>query len=79
MNLCLFSVCLSLLLQFANPFLAGKVDINLNGIKSRIAKKLKMSCTPKLVDIIAAIPEEYKPVLLPKIRAKPVRTASGNI
>ena len=32
---------------------------------------------PKTGDIIAAIPENWKTFILPKIRAKPVRTASG--
>ena len=32
---------------------------------------------PKLVDIIAAVPSDYKAKLLPYIKAKPVRTASG--
>ena len=32
---------------------------------------------PKLVDIISAIPENYKKKLLPILKAKPVRTASG--
>jgi elongator complex protein 3 len=32
---------------------------------------------PNIVSIIAAIPEEHKATLLPLIRAKPVRTASG--
>ncbi|KAJ3272911.1 Elongator subunit [Terramyces sp. JEL0728] len=54
-----------------------KKELNLNGIKSRVARKYKMPTQPKLVDIIAAIPEEHKPTLLPRIRAKPVRTASG--
>ncbi|KAJ3309469.1 Elongator subunit [Boothiomyces sp. JEL0838] len=54
-----------------------KKELNLNGIKSRISRKYKMPTQPKLVDIIAAIPEEHKAVLLPRIRAKPVRTASG--
>ncbi|KAI8928032.1 hypothetical protein BC831DRAFT_450166 [Entophlyctis helioformis] len=52
-------------------------DVNLNGLRSRIARKYKLSSQPKLVDIIAAIPEEHRPTLLPRIRAKPVRTASG--
>lgn len=52
-------------------------QMNLNAIKSRIAKKHKMPNTPKLTDIIAAIPEDYKQALLPRIKAKPVRTASG--
>ena len=29
------------------------------------------------MDIIAAVPSQYKKVLVPKLRAKPVRTASG--
>jgi histone acetyltransferase (RNA polymerase elongator complex component) len=32
---------------------------------------------PKLVEIIAAVPEEFRQVLLPQLKAKPVRTASG--
>lgn len=36
-----------------------------------------MARTPKIVDIIAGIPEEYKSTLTPLIKAKPVRTASG--
>jgi histone acetyltransferase (RNA polymerase elongator complex component) len=55
---------------------AGK-DINLNGLKQRYSRKHKAQNQPKLVDIIAAIPEQYKAVLLPNLKAKPVRTASG--
>ena len=32
---------------------------------------------PKLVDIIAAVPEEQRAALMPRLRAKPVRSASG--
>jgi hypothetical protein len=32
---------------------------------------------PKLVEIIAAVPEEFRERLLPQLKAKPVRTASG--
>ncbi|KAJ1659393.1 Elongator subunit [Dispira simplex] len=52
-------------------------DINLNGLKSNYSRKNKLTTQPKLVDILAAIPEEYRAVLLPKLRAKPIRTASG--
>ena len=31
----------------------------------------------QMVDIIAAIPEEYKNLLTPFLKVKPVRTASG--
>ena len=55
----------------------AQVAINLTKIKGEIARKHKLGYIPKLVDIIAAVPEEYKPKLLPYIKAKPVRTASG--
>ncbi|KAG8122987.1 putative Elongator complex protein [Naja naja] len=32
---------------------------------------------PRLVDIIAAVPPQYRKVLVPKLKAKPIRTASG--
>eukprot|EP00761_Pharyngomonas_kirbyi_P014312 gb/GECH01014342.1/.p1 GENE.gb/GECH01014342.1/~~gb/GECH01014342.1/.p1 ORF type:complete len:988 (+),score=185.26 gb/GECH01014342.1/:1-2964(+) len=46
-------------------------------IKKHVARKYRVSDTPKLVEIIAAIPDEYKSSLVPLLRAKPVRTASG--
>lgn len=52
-------------------------DVNLNRIKSKISSKYGLSSQPRLVDIIAAVPQEYKKILLPKLKAKPVRTASG--
>ena len=55
----------------------AQVPLNLSKIKSEISKKHKLSYIPKLVDIIAAVPEAYKSKLLPYITAKPVRTASG--
>jgi len=52
-------------------------DVNLNKTKTRLASKYGLETSPRLVDIIAAVPSEYKKVLVPKLRAKPVRTASG--
>lgn len=52
-------------------------DVNLNGLKNKLSRKNKLPNQPKLVDIIAAIPEQHKAALLPKLKAKPVRTASG--
>ncbi|KAK3877099.1 hypothetical protein Pcinc_018171 [Petrolisthes cinctipes] len=52
-------------------------DVNLNKLKSRVSSKYGLHSSPRLVDIIAAVPQEHKKVLLPKLRAKPVRTASG--
>lgn len=46
-------------------------------MKCRLSSKYGMGSQPKLVDIIAAVPQEAKKFLLPKLKAKPVRTASG--
>lgn len=54
-----------------------KRDINLNHLKATLSSKYGLANTPKLVDIIAAVPLQYKKVLVPKLLAKPVRTASG--
>ncbi|KAI8787507.1 elongator complex protein 3 [Biomphalaria glabrata] len=54
-----------------------KKDVDLNKLKTRIASKYNMASQPRLVDIIAAVPQEYKKILLPKLKAKPIRTASG--
>jgi elongator complex protein 3 len=55
----------------------AQIPINLSKIKGELAKKHKLAYIPKLVDIIAAVPEDHKSKLLPYIKAKPVRTASG--
>src|SRR5210317_1188500 len=51
--------------------------LNLNAIKNAAARKYKLSKAPKLTELIAAVPVEHRDGLLPKLRAKPVRTASG--
>jgi hypothetical protein len=56
---------------------ANGQDVNLNALKAQVAKKRKSTVIPRLVDIIAAVPQEARDILLPKLRAKPVRTASG--
>jgi hypothetical protein len=52
-------------------------NIDVDKIKKNIAAAHKLNRAPKLVDIIAAIPEEYRKSLLPIIQAKPIRSASG--
>lgn len=52
-------------------------DVNLNKLKTRLSSKYGLETSPRLVDIIAAVPHEAKKILLPKLKAKPVRTASG--
>lgn len=52
-------------------------DIDLNKLKTRISSKYGLDSSPKLVDIIAAVPSYARNILLPKLKAKPIRTASG--
>ncbi|XP_015515627.1 elongator complex protein 3 isoform X1 [Neodiprion pinetum] len=52
-------------------------DVDLNKLKTRISSKYGLSSSPRLVDIIAAVPLDAKKILLPKLKAKPIRTASG--
>lgn len=52
-------------------------DVNLNKMKTRISSKYGLSTSPRLVDIISAVPSDAKSILLPKLKAKPIRTASG--
>ncbi|KAG0652380.1 putative elongator complex 3 [Hyphodiscus hymeniophilus] len=54
-----------------------KKDVNLNSLRSKMSKKHKLSNIPPLTAIIAAIPEHYKKYILPKLIAKPIRSASG--
>jgi elongator complex protein 3 (tRNA carboxymethyluridine synthase) len=42
-----------------------------------MSKKFGYSGQPRLVDIISAVPDDYKKALLPKLKARPIRTASG--
>ena len=49
-----------------------KKDINLNKLRSQVAKKHCLSSQPPLTAIIAAVPEHYKKYILPKLIAKPI-------
>ncbi|KAG5350512.1 Elongator subunit, partial [Termitomyces sp. Mn162] len=51
--------------------------VSLNEIRARISKKFGFGGQPRLVDIISAIPDDYKKALLPNLKARPIRTASG--
>ena len=45
--------------------------------KNMLIFSFRLGYLPKLVDIIAALPEDYRSKLLPYVKVKPVRTASG--
>ena len=52
-------------------------DLHLNAVKRKSAAKYGLENAPRLIDIIAGVPASHKKALLPKLKAKPVRTASG--
>jgi hypothetical protein len=52
-------------------------SVSLNELRTRISKKFGYGGVPRLVDIISAIPDDYRKALLPKLKARPIRTASG--
>ncbi|XP_039981958.1 elongator complex protein 3 [Xiphias gladius] len=46
-------------------------------VKTKTSAKYGLEAQPRLVDIIAAVPQQYRRALVPKLKAKPIRTASG--
>ncbi|KAH8829204.1 histone acetyltransferase ELP3 [Flagelloscypha sp. PMI_526] len=55
----------------------SSTSLSLNEIRARVSKKFGYPGQPRLVDIISAIPDDYKKALLPRLKARPIRTASG--
>lgn len=51
--------------------------VDLNVLRLKVSRKNKLAGSPRLVDIISAVPEGLRAALLPKLKAKPIRTASG--
>jgi elongator complex protein 3 len=51
--------------------------LNLSRLKANSAKKYKLQGIPRLSDVLKAIPISHKAQLLPFLKSKPVRTASG--
>lgn len=55
----------------------SSTPISLSELRNNACKKHRHKGMPRLTDIIASIPEAYRPLLLPALRAKPIRSASG--
>ena len=51
--------------------------LNLSKLKQQAAKKYKIQGIPRLSDILQSIPISHRNQLLPYLKSKPVRTASG--
>ena len=85
----LLKVCADIVSELSKAYDAGRT-VSLNAVKTAAAKRAGLKSVPRsvicptgiahprsLVDIIAAVPEDRREQLLPLLRAKPIRTASG--
>ncbi len=54
-----------------------RAPVNINRLKLAAASRHGLSSTPKLIELLAALPEDYRDKLSPYLRVKPVRSASG--
>ena len=52
----------------------GTADLNFTKLKSRASKQYQLQGTPKLADILQALPLVYRDKLRPYLQTKPVRT-----
>uniref|UniRef100_A0A674HEI0 Elongator complex protein 3 n=1 Tax=Taeniopygia guttata TaxID=59729 RepID=A0A674HEI0_TAEGU len=52
-------------------------DVDVNRLKTAVSARYGLRAQPRRVDLIAAAPPPLRNLLLPQLRAKPVRTASG--
>ena len=69
---CVAEICATLLQAYASRSL-----LNINRMKQVVAAKYNLGTIPKLIEIIAALPEHHRDRLAPFLRTKPVRSASG--
>ena len=72
----LLRVCADVSSKLIEAFQNGET-INLNSLRGNSSKRFGMKGVPKLTDIIASVPENWKKQLLPLLKAKPIRSASG--
>ena len=57
--------------------LHARAHVNIARLKQQAAARHNLPTIPKLIELIAALPEEYLDRLAPFLRTKPVRSASG--
>jgi elongator complex protein 3 len=77
--LCVSAVVRELITAFeaASSSTTTPVPPNVNALRSKYARKYGLSATPRLTDVLAGVPDEWKDRLRGWLMAKPVRTASG--
>ncbi|KAJ2627406.1 Elongator subunit, partial [Coemansia sp. RSA 1694] len=72
----LVKTCAEIVAELVDASSRGET-VNLNLLKAKYSRLNRLSSQPRLVDIIAAIPDQHRRELLPRLKAKPIRTASG--
>lgn len=72
-----YALAISNIVQTLISAYDANTSLNFTALKAKSARKYKLSGMPRITDIISAIPHDYRPKLLPFLRQKPVRTASG--
>jgi hypothetical protein len=75
--LCVSAIVRDLIAQHSDASSSSSSPPNVNSLRMRYSKKYNLSAIPRLTDVLAAVPEEWKDRLRGWLRAKPVRTASG--
>jgi len=71
------AACLAEISSALLAALRSRSHCNIARLKQEVAAKHGLSSVPKLIELIAALPEEYRERLSPFLRTKPVRSASG--
>lgn len=75
--LCVSAVVRDLISTYNSSSSSATQPPNVNSLRAKYAKKYGLKAVPRLTDVLAAVPEEWKDRLRGWLRAKPVRTASG--
>lgn len=72
----LIRVCSDVVQQLVSAHESGK-PMNVDKARKVACKRHGYGGMPRLTDIISAIPENHKKLLMPVLKAKPIRSASG--
>lgn len=77
--LCLSSIVRDLIASYetAESSSGPHTPPNLHTLRTKYARKYQLAATPRLTDVLAAVPDDWKDRLRGWLMAKPVRTASG--
>lgn len=75
--LCVSAIVRDLINLHSSPSSSSDSAPSINQLRAKYAKKYNLSGVPRLTDVLAAVPEEWKDRLRGWLMAKPVRTASG--